>query len=343
MGRPGAVVKLFPLRLPAGWEPLAPVAGAPAAVRPNGDGERPAGVVTVTQTPPIATPEDILGQLRAAQPGLLVLDRGGACCRGGLPAHRLLTTHVQGGRSITTELWLVPGEPAAVLCAAVDTARYAGAASRRPARAAELPAVSAAPGTLAVDVDVLVGPRAGTGCCLIHGDLAVVDLPGLPVPRAIPTSVLPEWLAGLVGLGPRPAVSAPGLLIAPTTLLDTVLELAAPDHAAVAAAIAPSKVSGAWLALLAGIAASLATRWRVAVGPLNADPVESLEVLDCVGTGLWAVQPCPAEVAAEELGTAEAISLTPTTPTAVWAWLSRLAAPAVQEGPWVDGVPDPPR
>jgi hypothetical protein len=196
--------------------------------------------------------------------------------------------------------------------------------------------VSAAPSIVAVDVDLLVGPRAGAGSCLIQGDLAVVDLPGLPHPRAIPTSVLPEWLAGLVGLGPRPVVSAPGLLIAPTTLLDTVLALATPDPAgvaaAVAAAIAPSKVSDAWLEMLAGIATSLAARWRVSVGLLDADPVDSLEILDCASAGLWAIQPCPAEVAAEELDTAEAVSLTPTTPTAVWAWLSQLAGPAAQQG-----------
>jgi hypothetical protein len=192
--------------------------------------------------------------------------------------------------------------------------------------------VSAAPGTVAVDVDVLVGPRAGAGSCLIRGGLAVVDLPGLAAPRVIPPSVLPEWLAGLVGLGPRPVVSAPGLLIAPTTLLDTVLALAAPDRAAVATAIAPDKVNAAWLALLAGIAANLAARWRVAIGPLNADPVDSLEILDCASAGLWAIQPCPAEAAAEELGTAEAVSLAPTTPAAVWAWLSRLAASAVHAG-----------
>jgi hypothetical protein len=125
MGRPGAVVRPFPLRLPAGWEPLAPVAGVPAAVLPNGDGERPAGVVTVTQAPALDTPEGLLDQLRAAQPDLLILDQGSARCRGDLAAHRLLTTHVQQGRSITTELWLVPGEPSALLCAAVDTARYA--------------------------------------------------------------------------------------------------------------------------------------------------------------------------------------------------------------------------
>jgi hypothetical protein len=185
---------------------------------------------------------------------------------------------------------------------------------------------------VAVDVEVLVGPRAGAGSCLIQGDLAVADLPGLPDPRTIPTSVLPEWLAGLVGLGPRPVVSAPGLLIAPTTLLDTVLALATPDHAAVAAAIAPSKVADAWLELLAGIAANLVARWRVTVGLLDADAVDSLEILDCASAGLWAIQPCPAEVAAEELGAAEVVSLTPTTPTAVWAWLSRLAGPVGAAG-----------
>jgi hypothetical protein len=80
---------------------------------------------------------------------------------------------------------------------------------------------------------------------------------------------------------------------------------------------------------MACIAANLAARWRITVGLLDADPVDSLEILDCASAGLWAIQLCPAEVAAEELGATEVVSLTPTTPTAVWAWLSRLAGPVL--------------
>jgi hypothetical protein len=182
---------------------------------------------------------------------------------------------------------------------------------------------------VAVDVEIPVGPFPGTGRCLIQGDLTVAELPALTDPRALPTTALPEWLAGLVGLGPRPAVSAPGILIAQTALLDTVLDLATPEPAAVAAAIAPERLAPDWLTLLAGIAGHLAARWRITVGPLDAAPVDALEILDCAGKGLWARQPCPTEVAAAELDTETAAdALTPTTSTAVWMWLSRLAAGA---------------
>jgi hypothetical protein len=104
-----------PLRLPPGWVALGPG----LAALPAGDGERPAAVVSVTPGPGA----DLDG-LRAT-PGLLVLDEHETHCRGGVPAHRLLTTHRQGDRSLTTEVWTVAGAAPAVLCAAVDTARYA--------------------------------------------------------------------------------------------------------------------------------------------------------------------------------------------------------------------------
>jgi hypothetical protein len=68
----------------------------------------------------------VLDQLRAALPvDLLVVDEGPARCRRDTPAHRVLTAHTHDGRGVTTELWLVAGDRPAVLCAAVDTARYA--------------------------------------------------------------------------------------------------------------------------------------------------------------------------------------------------------------------------
>jgi hypothetical protein len=125
VGRRGALVAGFPVRLPAGWVPLAPVEGSQVAVLPNGDGERPTGVLTVTSVAAGDPLDDAVDRLRSARPGLLLLDEGPVRCRGDRPAHRVLTAHVQHGRSMTTELWLVAGEPAALLCATVDTACYA--------------------------------------------------------------------------------------------------------------------------------------------------------------------------------------------------------------------------
>jgi hypothetical protein len=105
----------FPLRLPPGWVALEPG----LAALPAGDGLPPAAVVSVVP----GTGTD-LGSVRTV-PGVLVLDEDETRCRGGVPAHRLLTTHRQGGRSLTTEVWSVAGPAPAVLCAAVDTARYA--------------------------------------------------------------------------------------------------------------------------------------------------------------------------------------------------------------------------
>jgi hypothetical protein len=179
-----------------------------------------------------------------------------------------------------------------------------------------------------VDVDVRVGRHAGSGRCVITGDRAVADLPGLGSPRAIASAVLPEWLAGLLDVGPRPEVSSPGVLILRRALLDDVLRLSEPDVDDVAAAIAPERLSRPWLELLTTVGTSLTARWRVALRSADArSTAEALEILDCSAAGLWVVQPCPAELVAAELGDGgDLVTLAPTTSTAVWAWLSRLAA-----------------
>lgn len=183
----------------------------------------------------------------------------------------------------------------------------------------------AAAASVVVDVDVRVGPHTGSGRCVTTGDRTVVDLPGLAAPRTISTAALPEWLAGLVGVGPRPAVSSPGVLILRRDVLDAVLDLAAPDVAALAAALAPEPVPRRWLELLAALGAGLCGRWRVGIcAPGGGD---ALEILDCASAGLWAVHPCPVELGEAELGDGgDLVSLAPTTSATVWAWLSRLAA-----------------
>jgi hypothetical protein len=169
-----------------------------------------------------------------------------------------------------------------------------------------------------VQVQVMAGPHPGRGQCIVDGDMAAVDLPGLDPPRRIPASVLPEWLAALVGLGPRPSVAAPGLLITSTAVLDRLL---APG------ARTPSiEVPPGWRDLLTRIIECRQAWWRITVGPLDRAPTDSLEIIDSGTAGLWARQPCPPTAADEELdGQGPLAALTSTTPTAVWTWLSRLA------------------
>jgi hypothetical protein len=175
-----------------------------------------------------------------------------------------------------------------------------------------------------VDIHVLAGRNTGRGRCVIDGPLAAVELPGLDAPHAIPTAAVPEWLAGLLGVGPRPRVHAPGVLIAHAAMLDSVLNLAEPDAGAIAAMIAPDRVSSRWLELLVAISVNLLARWRVEIrAPGATTAAETLEVLDCSAAGLWMLQPGPAE---DVTGDEEVVCLAPTTSTAVWAWLSRLAA-----------------
>jgi hypothetical protein len=175
-------------------------------------------------------------------------------------------------------------------------------------------------------VEVLKGAHPGSGRCAVGGGLAVADLPGLPEPCVLPAAALPEWLAGLVGLGPRPAASAPGALVVRASVLDAVLALDRPDARRVRATAGPAP--GPWPGLLAAVSAGLTGRWRMTVAGLTGD-VAHLEVLDCGPSGLWAVQPCPPGGLADELPAADgddaAVLLTPTTPTEVWVWLSRLA------------------
>ncbi|TYK43634.1 hypothetical protein [Actinomadura decatromicini] len=166
--------------------------------------------------------------------------------------------------------------------------------------------------TRTVEVTVLVGRHPGTGNCVIGDGVAAVELPGMDGPRVVPADVVPEWIAALVALAPRPRAKTSGMLVTSQTGLDVLLgDCREPD------------ISRDWLDLLATIRASLIARWRV-----TAAPGGDIEILDCASAGLWAVQPCPPEAVGAANG--PLISLTPTTPTAVWTWLSLLASPTFQ-------------
>jgi hypothetical protein len=118
----------LPVQLPAGWVQVDAPGEVRSAALPEEDGAYPAAVVTITPAAEAGRDElqRVLDQMRATLPvDLLVLDAGPARCRRGTPAHRVLVAHTHVGRGLTTELWLVGGARPAVLCAAVDTARYA--------------------------------------------------------------------------------------------------------------------------------------------------------------------------------------------------------------------------
>lgn len=134
------------------------------------------------------------------------------------------------------------------------------------------------------------------------------------------------------------------MLVIGQAALDSVLDLDRPDLDAVAAVVG-GQVAHRWLELLVTISRNLTGRWRITVGSLGAPRgVDSLEILDCADAGLWAIQPCPAElIAAERLGdSGRVVSVTLTTPTTVWTWLSRLAT-AGSDGAcgWTSGRPLP--
>jgi hypothetical protein len=175
---------------------------------------------------------------------------------------------------------------------------------------------------ISVDVHVLTGDNAGRGNCVIDGAVASVDPPGPKAPHAMPTAAVPEWLASLLGIGPRPRVHASGVLIAQPALLDRALHITEPDADAIAAVIAPDRLSRRWLDLLVAISSNLTARWRVEIRTPATTVAETLEVLDCSSNGLWMLQPGDSE----EVPGGDVVCLAPTTSTDVWRWLSRLAA-----------------
>jgi hypothetical protein len=210
-----------------------------------------------------------------------------------------------------------------------------------------------------VRVAVLTGALAGTGRCLIDGTTAEVHLPDTGGrPERIPSALVPVRLARMVELGPRPVIEAPGILIAGALEIDRLLGL---DGAARTRGGAPAwtdplpapsgGVPVTWRDPLARIVAARRAWWWVTVAAakhgdaqvdrdaqVGAAPdrvggngqVDRLEVVDAGEAGLWVRQQHLEADLARELedgpGEGPATALTATTPTAVWAWLSRHVA-----------------
>lgn len=279
----------FPLPLPAGWVDRGLAGGARIAVG------GPGFLLCRTSTDAPAEP--------AGEAEILVLDTEPVRCRGGVTAERtLLAATDQRGRSLTVEHWRYPASeavavlPTGAYAALVDTCT----AALRGRRSGAAP-VPPPPARADLAVTVLAGRHPGTGRCRIADGVAEVELPGLDGPRELPAAALPGWLAGLVGLGPRPRAEVRGLLVTSRTALAE-----------------PGRLPAGW-------AGAPAAHWRLDLTVPGAGP-SSLEVLDA--GSLWALSPVEeALLAAEEVAVdGEPVAVRPTTPSAVWRWLAPLAA-----------------
>jgi hypothetical protein len=208
---------------------------------------------------------------------------------------------------------------------------------------------------LEIRLDVLRGPGAG-GRCLAEQESARVELPALGESRTSARETVPGLLARAVGLGPRPRSLRGGILLTGRAALERLLDLHADDAVrgggdaardAVRAVFTPADLPDVWVRALALLAGTRVSHWRVQVFDAGA-ALDALEILDGGSSGLWAAAehdpgPFAGEVddsdeldgvdgigvrgtgAEEEAAAGPVVSLAPTTPTAVWSWLSRLA------------------
>jgi hypothetical protein len=276
---------------------------------------------------------DAVAGAPAAGLEVLVLDTEPVRCRGGRTAERTLVAVADGhGRSLTVEHWRYPpGDPVAEAVAVLPTGAYAQlgpscTAALRGRTAAAAPDFVAAAPRADLRVTVLAGRHAGAGRCRLAGGRARVELPGLDGPRDIPSALVPGWLAGLVGLGPRPRPAAGGLLVTSRSVLDRILALPAADPDAVRDTVAPSVLPGGWARSLAALAGTAYGHWRLDLTVPDGGTA-TLEVLDA--GGLWSLAAVgPALLASEEDGAGpgrEPITVSPVSPSAVWRWLAPLA------------------
>ena len=316
------------------------------------------------------TARALLDELGTSCDELLVLDAERVKCRGAAPGVRLLTAWRDDARGLTAEHWLVEGdERLHVLAAVMEADRYAGdgpalrtslatfrhdrehsfatgpdAVAPQPAGdvAAALSAPAVAPhsdGDVApvistvLELEVFEGRHQGLCVAVVEGALAAVQLPGEDAPRRLPSSLLPGWLAGLVGLAPRPRPACPGVLVLDRDRLDALLGLdegSRGDEAAVRDALGPDPLPEAWSRALATLPGAVTGRWRLArrLDGMDGEVVGSseVEVLDAGDAGLWQVVPVDEDWVRDELAgqpaPARLVALSATTPTAVWELLT---------------------
>lgn len=316
----------FPLPLPPGWVDAGEVGGCRAAASGSalllcGPASGRAGAAGV---PPVG---DVPAEV-------VVLDREPVRCRGGVVADRtLLAVSAGSGRSLTVEHWRYPeGHEPAEAVAVVPTGAYARlaasctAALRGRRGSAPPPAAPAGGLRASLRVSVLAGPYRGTGSCELAGGRARVELPDLDRPRDVPAAVVPGWLAGLVGLGPRPRAAVPGLLVTSRPAVKRLLAHPGADPDQVRAAFGAALPDG-WARQLSAPAGTPVAHWRLELA-VPAGGTATLEVLDA--GGLWSLTPVDPELLAAEDAAdrldGEPVGISPLTPSAVWHWLSPLAA-----------------
>lgn len=195
---------------------------------------------------------------------------------------------------------LVDGVPAPPLAPAV-----AAAADPVCACAVRRETLAAQPDELAVEG--WVGGEAAV--LLVPAEGQLVDV------VATHPSALPETLARLVGLGPRPRQAVPVRLEVAEGRLDGLLRAGAAPARADVEQLLGEQVADDVVATVGSLAATARSRWQVAVRwqPAAGSVGErTVEVID-TANGLWLL--------GVEAGT---LTLVPVTPTEVWRLLVRL-------------------
>jgi hypothetical protein len=272
-----------------------------------------------------------------------VIDADRITCRGSAPGMRLLSTWRDGERALTAEHLLVQGDTRLhVLTGVMAAERYAehGAAVRAAMRtfrhdrqqsfadadSSVAPAGARSRPSAVVELEVLCGPHPGTVRAVLEGPGAAVQLPDAQSGRLVSRSLLPGWLAALVGLGPRPAVAVPGVLVVDAASLDLLLGADAGGPDAVAAAFGDEPVPPAWGDALGALPARVAARWRLTTRVADHDgalvPAGAIDVVDAGEAGLWQLAPVDTEWLTAELagepGPPVVVAVSTLSTTAVW-------------------------
>lgn len=181
-------------------------------------------------------------------------------------------------------------------------------------------------------VTVRRGLRPGHGELVFAGDHVLVRLPGVDPPQWTPRDQVPELLARVCGLRPRPVVGRAAVLITERSTVDTYVALAgAADEAAVRRCFGATRLSEDWVGRLCAVAGLVESHWEVATLSADGAVAPWLEVVDAgPAGGLWSVTPATAQLlaAADDgpISGDELVAFVPVTTTAIWAALSTCAA-----------------
>lgn len=177
---------------------------------------------------------------------------------------------------------------------------------------------------------MLVGAHPGLCVAVVEGDRAGVRLPGEAEVRRLSRSLLPGWLAAMVGLAPRPRAADLGLLVVDHDQLQALLAAPGGGEQPVADALGPGPLPAAWAVALAALPGRVVGRWRLVRQVLDPDgvvvPTAEFEMVDAGEAGVWQVSPVGADSFAGELigepGPDRPVALSATSATSVWELLT---------------------